>query len=843
MKHLLYLFLLLFLSFEGLAQYQMPQFERPVAPENLNSKAEESMPLLSNNGNTMYFIKTVFKGSLKERSKGQEVYFSNRVNGEWEKASSLFDEINDDGNNAVIGTSPDGKTVYLFNSIQSHKKLAQGICYTKQDENGEWSPLKKIDIPGFEVGEGYYSFFLDPTEHILLISMSPSEGILEEDLFVSLKDTSGNWSAVKNLGDSINTSSVESTPFIANDLKSLYFSSNGHGGWGGSDIFVSYRLDDTWQNWSKPRNLGAPINSPDYDAFFVIGENEEAYFTSNRDSEFSDIFYTRITQSFARLEPKESQVIKATFQNENKAVKDVKLKIYDADGNFIKEVITDENGNFEYTKLSSDDNYVIRVADAEDDTEILDGKIYFVDDRGEKKERLTTLADGSFRKGPEVEIVKGAIESKGTAAQGIKVNLYDQKGNFIKQVITDDHGEFEYSKLDAQENYVIKLDDEDLTSFPDAEVFVLDPSTNTKVPINSRGMVALNTSKTTVAPKEIKGKLNLKEELKEGVKLDIYDESGNFIKQVETDSHGDFTYTKLNPEENYFIKIAAKDSDEIIEGDILLLDISTGEEKSLNLAEDGTAAENDSVAAPVMKEPIKGQLKQKDLELAYTKIVVYDENNFALDTIVTDKNGNFVYRKLDMDERVILRPLLAEEGQLAEFDVNWANEIDTIPVGDAIVPITEDIARIEETDTIAASTIDEVAENNEVKDNYVDPKPVVQKVNTDIAESLTDTLLFEFNEYTISDEKKKQIQMIANQLLRDKSKTITITGHTDYIGVQSNNLKVSRWRALAVKDVLISMGIDATRIKALWKGELEPVADNHTLAGRRKNRRVELLIQ
>lgn len=72
------------------------------------------------------------------------------------------------------------------------------------------------------------------------------------------------------MGKVINTYANETTPFLAADNKTLYFSSSGHPGYGSNDIFVSRRLDDTWQNWSEPKNLGPKINGPTWDAYYTV---------------------------------------------------------------------------------------------------------------------------------------------------------------------------------------------------------------------------------------------------------------------------------------------------------------------------------------------------------------------------------------------------------------------------------------------------------------------------------------------------------------------------------------------------------------------------------------------
>ena len=71
----------------------------------------------------------------------------------------------------------------------------------------------------------------------------------------------GRWSEPLNIGSNVNTAADESAPFLAADDKTLYFSSNGYPGYGGHDIYVTTRLDDTWLNWTDPQNMGPDINT------------------------------------------------------------------------------------------------------------------------------------------------------------------------------------------------------------------------------------------------------------------------------------------------------------------------------------------------------------------------------------------------------------------------------------------------------------------------------------------------------------------------------------------------------------------------------------------------------
>jgi outer membrane protein OmpA-like peptidoglycan-associated protein len=100
------------------------------------------------------------------------------------------------------------------------------------------------------------------------------------------------------IGNAINTPGNERNPFLHPDMKTLYFASDGHDGFGGFDLYISTRLDDTWRNWSKPRNLGLLFNSSSDDwHLFVTTDGSRAYSVSNEQGD-NHITYMDIPQSY-----------------------------------------------------------------------------------------------------------------------------------------------------------------------------------------------------------------------------------------------------------------------------------------------------------------------------------------------------------------------------------------------------------------------------------------------------------------------------------------------------------------------------------------------------------------
>ena len=273
-------------SVEVLAQ-KMEFFDVIKLGDHVNSGAEEVLPLMSPSGESLFFCRAFHESNMGGKNAGMDIWRSARnEQGTWESTNDL-PYWNSKENNALIGIRHDGETVYLLNSYSSSK----GIAFSKRKGDG-WTRPETISIPGIKRGE-YIGFYMNPSYDILLISMNSKNTYGQEDIYVSLKDEAGEWGNPFNLGSTINTEGFEISPFLSADGRKLYFTSNGHRGYGDADIFVSERLYESWTVWSQPKNLGPRINSEKFDAYFSEYDSI-CYFVSNKHSDNSDIYRARI---------------------------------------------------------------------------------------------------------------------------------------------------------------------------------------------------------------------------------------------------------------------------------------------------------------------------------------------------------------------------------------------------------------------------------------------------------------------------------------------------------------------------------------------------------------------
>jgi hypothetical protein len=284
----------LFLVVESSAQNLI--FNQPLRLSSaVNSESEEINPILSPDGKTLYFVRAFHDDNNGGDIGGTDIWSSTKVGGAWQPASNRIGKWNNLENNAIIGLNKKELIAYLANTY----KKQSGVAFSKL-VNGQWSLPELIPVPGLNRGE-FIGFYMSPAFDVLLISMHASDSYGEEDLYISVKDTNGNWPEPRNLGPTINTSGFEISPFLSGDGEKIFFASNSHQGLGDADIFYSYKLYNSWETWSTPINVGEPVNSASFDAYFTSSGDTLAYFCSNRGGKLSDIYETKISVSTSIL--------------------------------------------------------------------------------------------------------------------------------------------------------------------------------------------------------------------------------------------------------------------------------------------------------------------------------------------------------------------------------------------------------------------------------------------------------------------------------------------------------------------------------------------------------------
>ena len=218
----------------------------------INSSNNDFNPVISDNEDLLVF------------SRSQAFYdamlYSTKVNGVWTEPINMNELLKIDRDLFPTSISKDGKDLYLYSSADY-----DGIIYTTRFENGTWSPIVKLnDNINTKYWESHATISHDNKKLYFTSNRKGTYGGL--DIYVSNRDSTGNWGPAVNLGPVINTPYNEESPFLSEDDKTLFFSSRGHFNMGGYDIFYSTLLDNG--EWSVPLNVGYPLNTTDDDVFF-----------------------------------------------------------------------------------------------------------------------------------------------------------------------------------------------------------------------------------------------------------------------------------------------------------------------------------------------------------------------------------------------------------------------------------------------------------------------------------------------------------------------------------------------------------------------------------------------
>jgi outer membrane protein OmpA-like peptidoglycan-associated protein/tetratricopeptide (TPR) repeat protein len=248
------------------------KFEPLNMGDSINTAVSEYYPTLTIDGSTLIYTRRV-------NNYNEDFYESDRLGNGWTKARSLPGNINTNQNEGAQNISQDGQWLIFTgcNFPEGHGSCDLYISYLTPE--GWSTPENMGDSINTDAWESAPS--LSPDKRDLYFSSRQQDGYGGSDIYVSHRLLNGHWSAAENLGPVINTIGDEGTPFIHADNQSLYFTSNGHPGYGGDDLFVVRKSPKG--TWSKPENLGYPINTIENEGSLVIAANgKTAYYASDR---------------------------------------------------------------------------------------------------------------------------------------------------------------------------------------------------------------------------------------------------------------------------------------------------------------------------------------------------------------------------------------------------------------------------------------------------------------------------------------------------------------------------------------------------------------------------------
>lgn len=245
-----------------------------------NSRRADFAPMF--NGEVLYFTTTNEKVNGSTRSeitgmKRSDIWMVRKnERGDWQRPEPVEGELNTEWDEGIVSFSPDGSTMYLTRSIRTPEKDTGVDIYTSRRTDAQWSAPVKFDITNDTLSSYGHPAVSPSGQYLYFTSDMPGHG--GKDIWrINLNERAG---SLENLGDAINTPGDEVFPYMLTD-SIMYFSSDGHPGMGGLDIF---RATLTPSGGWLVENMGSPINSEgdDFGITYANPGKEAGYFSSNR---------------------------------------------------------------------------------------------------------------------------------------------------------------------------------------------------------------------------------------------------------------------------------------------------------------------------------------------------------------------------------------------------------------------------------------------------------------------------------------------------------------------------------------------------------------------------------
>ncbi|HEY4799201.1 MAG TPA: OmpA family protein, partial [Bacteroidia bacterium] len=465
------------------------------------------------------------------------------------------------------------------------------LYWSKHD--GGWSKPVMMPFASNDYATGHPSLSKDG--QYLYFSSNMPGGLGGTDIWVSKRE-GDSWGAPQNLGPDINTKNDETFPYISSE-NILFFSSNGHPGFGGLDIFSSAMKNG---KWSKPTNLMPPINSTGDDFGIVFKGDNSGYFSSNRaGGKGSDDLYGFTPSG---LITSISGKILLSRKTEDGA-DNVKVFLLTDKGTILQTTTTDGSGFFKFENLFADQNYMIRVD--ESDPNLVNQKKFYLSDSKNKVVRMIVKGKGGIfifenlpadltKLSPLVEddatLKKISIAGNmyagdnRTPIDNAKVNLLNEKGETVQSTTTNAFGSFVFMNLAPDQNFTVTLDAND-PKLADQKIYFTNKSG--KEIASGKGGVfrfqLLSSDKSTLSLLsvedsqllvDLKGTLYADKEGKNRIKnseINLVDDKGNVVSSSKTDASGNFKFINLPVDRNYMVRLK-EDDPAISAKDVFLAD-------------------------------------------------------------------------------------------------------------------------------------------------------------------------------------------------------------------------------------------------------------------------------
>lgn len=340
-------------------------------PESINSFQPAIMPICDFDEKVLYFDRKFHFENTGNTSDLDDIWQSKSLGtNAWDTPKRIAPPINTKESDVLLYLSPDGKTALISGTYSSKSKSNNSYSFIFKQSNGGWSFPAPLKIENYSNDSSIYSATLSYDLQTIILSLAKPNNSGGMDLYAShFNPNTKTWSEPKPLGKAINSKFNEVSPFLAFDNKTLFFASDKPNGLGGYDLYLSTRLDDSWDNWSAPVNLGKSINTPkDDNNFWLTAFGNQAYYVSydnvskrqgiykiDLPTDFQPKKYAFITGSVYELQQNKKYPVEQEFEIKCTHISSGKSRIFRTipnDAEYIIPVI--EEGDYKLEVMNTD---------------------------------------------------------------------------------------------------------------------------------------------------------------------------------------------------------------------------------------------------------------------------------------------------------------------------------------------------------------------------------------------------------------------------------------------------------------------------------------------------------
>ncbi len=783
------------------------EYEEEVADkENLgkkvNSRYAERLPVISPDGKTLYLARK-FHPLNEGEDKNDDIWVSKlESDGTWGFAKPIHSPLNTEDHDFVVSVNPTGDVLYLGSDYR--KSVKHGVS-TSKNKRGAWTDPKSLKIEDHKNASPFVGYHVNNDGNILLMAVEREEGMGKRDLYVSFKGSNKQWSKPKNLGKTINSVNEESSVFLAADGKTIYFSSAGHLGYGGLDMFMSRRLDESWTKWSKPKNLGKKINTVGNDYSYTIpASGDYAYFSSDDENGMSDIFRIRLPKE---VQP-EPVVLLSGRMIDAETNRPIKAKL--------KTRNIKNKKNKRATESSNEGDFTIVVPYGDDVA-------------------LTAEVDGYFAPSENLEL-SGKRLKELDSDKGVKRSSDNPEVNAMQERLDRLNGdlkELRVKKNKKQEPVKTKV-----SKKRNAELEAL------------RAKYNKATGKIADTPKEEPNDKTLEVKTKD---KELDELKRKYNERYNKNSKDNKPPVKEQPKKEEKEEIA-------VDGDINLSELESKVRKALTteLATDIKLEIMDDVIDGVNENLVKDLSDEIDLLSNNDREDLVEDYRTDLAKELRKEKRKLESSKVETYNDELTKKIAAELREALEAEIRGQMESEVRSTLEKEVSYELEYRYKREAERQLKETLKEKEKEVEVVEEIPEPEqeeePPLVKEYKEVKKDILlvpikvgqviplNNIFFDANKTSLKSISNAELERVTKFLSDNKNVIVEVGGHTNGWCSSEFANELSTERAKVVCSYFIEKGISVDQVLYRGYGKTEPIADNDTLAGRKKNQRVELII-